>query len=440
MRDAPTSSATFDPGVALACLKETHIASELVRWVVVVLVLGIFPRSAPAEDFQRVPLQSKISQVQPFTGIVLWSDNDKVAQAPIQLEYAYLTYNKIATKPNEYDWSALEELLEAAAARHHQMIIRWHDTYVGHPTGVPAFITQQPGYKLTKGKSEGKPTEFPDWSHASLKRFAMEFFSRFAQKYDRDPRIAYVQVGFGLWSEYHIYDGPMILGKTFPSHDFQTLFLKHLAESFRQTQWMISVDAAGDWAPLAGNQDLLRLSFGVFDDSFNHAKHHQENEPNWLTLQKDRWKRAATGGEFSFFEQRDQARALSPQGPHGKSFETHAGDFHISFMIGDDQPRFQNMDRIRSAGMACGYRFRIQQFEASAKSSRVIVANTGIAPIYYDTYPTVNGVRSGLSLKGLLPNERAFFEIAAGGLSPQLTIDCSRLVQGQKISYEADLE
>ena len=28
----------------------------------------------------------------------------------------------------------------------------------------------------------------------------------FAARYDDDPRIAFLQVGFGLWGEYHIYD------------------------------------------------------------------------------------------------------------------------------------------------------------------------------------------------------------------------------------------
>ena len=45
-----------------------------------------------------------------------------------------------------------------------------------------------------------------------------------AEKYKNDPRLAFIQTGFGLWSEYHIYDGPFELGKTFPSKDFQDSF------------------------------------------------------------------------------------------------------------------------------------------------------------------------------------------------------------------------
>ncbi len=392
-----------------------------------------------AEEFRRVPLQSKVDEVQPLTGIVLWSDNHAANHAPIQLEFVCLSYKQIVSAQGEYDWSPLENVLEGVADRRHQLVLRWYDTYVGKPTGVPESITKLPGYQVTRGTSEGKPTEFPDWSQPELRRFILEFFDRYSEKYDQDPRIAYLQVGFGLWSEYHLYDGPMKMGVTFPSLEFQTEFVQHLHKTLRQTRWMISVDAAGDWGPFSGNVDLLALPFGVFDDSFNHAAHAKQNEPNWNTLRRDRWKVAPTGGEFSFFSNKDQSQALAPSGPHGTSFENQAADFHISFILGDAQPRFQKAARIRSAGMGCGYRFRVTRFEASGQAARVEIENVGIAPIYYDAFPAIDGVRSQKSLKGLLPQQRAVFDVAAGGSAPQLTIQCDRLVAGQAIGFDADL-
>jgi hypothetical protein len=52
----------------------------------------------------------------------------------------------------------------------------------------------------------------------------------------------------------------------------------------------------------------------------------------------------------------------------------------------------------------------------------------------------VNGVRARESLKGLLPREERTISISAGGSSPRLTIACDRLVPGQSIEFEADLE
>lgn len=69
----------------------------------------------------------------------------------------------------------------------------------------------------------------------------------------------------------------------------------------------------------------------------------------------------------------------------------------------------------------------------------VTIRNDGVAPIYYDAYPTVNGVRGSDSLRGLLPGTSVTASIAAGGSDPVLTIECDRLVPGQEIQFEADL-
>lgn len=300
-----------------------------------------------------------------MTGIVLWNTNEAIASTPIQLEYSYFTYAKVVAEKGEYNWSSLDRLLDQVAGRGHQAIIRFHDTYVGAKTGVPKYITELAGYETTKAKSEGKDTEFPDWSHPELRRFAMEFFDRFSERYDRDPRIAFVQVGFGLWSEYHIYDGPMTLGKTFPSKEFQAEFMTHLSKTLVQTPWMISVDAADDSrTPFAGNANLLKIPFGLFDDSINHKAHGKEN----------------------------------------------------------------------------GYRFRINAFESGDKRSRVEIENVGVAPIYYDAFVAVNGVRSPDSLKGFLPGVKKTLTIESGDAQPKLSIECDRLVKGQRIEFEADLK
>jgi hypothetical protein len=392
------------------------------------------------ERFVAVPLQSRITHVQPMTGIVLWATSEHNRTKAIQLEYSYMKYGDVVRDRSRHDWSVMDRLLDQVAARGHQAIVRFYFVYPGNPTTVPGYIKALPDYHETRGRSEGKPTGFADWTHPELKRFTLEFYEKLAARYDDDPRLAFVETGFGLWAEYHIYDGPMMLGKTFPDKAFQAEFARHLGQVFRKTPWMISVDAADtSRAPFAADRNLLGIPFGVFDDSFLCQQHARENEPNWNVLGRDRWKRAPAGGEISYYTSRDQKEALAPKGPHGIPFEKAAGDFHITFMIGDGQPRHQPMDRIRAAGLACGYKFGILAFEASPSRSRITVTNRGVAPIYHDAYLAVNGVRAERSLRGLLPGESRTDEIASGGASPQLTIACNRLVPGQAIEFEADL-
>lgn len=417
----------------------TSLASMKCISSIAALLLALLVSSSLATEMQPIALSARVTRPQPMTGIVLWSTNEKVESAPIQLEYSYLTYDRVVRDKGRYDWSQVEKLLDEAAARKHQVILRWHDTYVGKPTGVPAYIKALPDYQETKATSENRPTSFPDWSHSELRQCVLDFFTEFARNYDRDPRIAFIEVGFGLWGEYHIYDGPMKLGHTFPTKEFQTKFVEHLGKEFQQTPWLISVDAAGDHTPFVGRSTLRAIPFGLFDDSFNHATHKRENEPNWNLLGRDRWKVAPCGGEFSFFERKDQTEALAPKGPHGISFEEQAAKFHISFMIGDSQPRYQSNERILKAGLACGYRFQVTAFESGDNRSSTTIRNNGIAPIYHDAYPSVNGVRSQESLKGLLPGKSRTFAIASGGIQPRLTIECDRLVPGQRIEFDAAL-
>jgi hypothetical protein len=392
------------------------------------------------EQFARVPLLSHINHVQPMTGIVLWASSEHNRTDAVQLEFSYMKYSDVVPRRGVYIWNVLDRLLEDVAGRGHQAVIRFYFVYPGRPTTVPAYIKALPGYRETRGTSEGKPTGFADWSHPELKRFALEFYTELARRYDNDPRLAFVETGFGLWAEYHIYDGPMMLGKTFPDKAFQGEFARRLASVFRKTPWMISVDAADSMrTPYAGDQRLLKIPFGVFDDSFLCRQHREVNEPNWDIMGRDRWKRAPAGGEFSYYTPDDQKQALAGNGPHGISFEKAAAGFHVTFMIGNDQPRYQSMDRIKAAGMACGYKFRILGFEASPTRTRVTITNTGVAPFYHDAYIAVDGTRAGRSLKGLLPGESRTDEIAAGGSAPKLSIACDRLVPGQSIEFEADL-
>jgi hypothetical protein len=402
-------------------------------------ILCVLASLALQDDGLRpAPLRGRVTRVQPMTGIVLWSDSEHVRTDAIQLEFAYMKYGDIVARAGEYDWAAVERVLGAAAGRGHQAILRFYDTYVGKKTTVPAYIKALPDYRETSAPSEKKPTGFPDWSHPELKRFILEFYGRFAEKYDADPRLCFVETGFGLWSEYHIYDGPLELGKTFPDKDFQEKFLKHLGAAFRRTPWMISIDAAAEWAPLAARRDLLELGFGTFDDSFLCRQHAKENAPNWAFFGPDRHLRAPAGGEFSYYNARDQKDALAAGGPHGVAFEAAAREFHITFMIGNDQPLHRSLERIREAGLACGYRFRIQDYRTGAGRSSLIVLNAGVAPLYHDAFVAVNGTRAAASLKGLRPGERRTFDVPAAGGA--VTIESDRLVPGQRIEFDADLD
>lgn len=390
--------------------------------------------------WKHIPLQATSTKVQPMTGIVLWIDGGKNNEVDaIQLEFRYLRYADVVQQEGVWNWGKVDAALTEAASRSHQAILRFYDVYPNEPSGVPDYILARPDFRDTTANSEGNPTQFPDWGNAVFQDFVLEFYKRFANRYDKDPRLAFLQVGFGLWAEYHIYDGPMILGRTFPDRAYQERFLKHLDSLCENLPWGISIDAASDWGPFQNKPALLQLGFGNFDDSFLNADMGNYNRDSWIFLGSNRWKTQYAGGEFSYYNANDQENALSPNGPNGLSFAKAAADYHITFMTGADQPQYQTWATIKAASRNTGYHFRITRLLASPDSTMAWITNTGVAPLYRHAWVSANGVRSHTSLKGLLPGDTLMFAIASGGTSPQIRMECDHLVAGQQIEFDASL-
>lgn len=400
-------------------------------------------------------LQSNIEQVQPMTGIVFW-DNHDVWKSPekaemvnaTSLEFSYVSINEIVSEKGVYDWTYIDSKLTAIAEREHQAIFRLYYAYPGRATTVPDYIKNLPDYTEKIGESEGLITSFPDWSNAELKAFTREFHTQFSERYDNDNRLAFLQVGFGLWGEYHIYDGPNILGQTFPSKPYQRLFLEHLKTTYKYLPWSVSIDSSAlntINTPFDSN-NLINIPFGLFDDSFMHEQHSDYNESAWDSFNyNERFKIVPFGGEFSYEEVTNQPNVLKPNvGAYGVSYEEFATKFHITYIIGNDSYTTglnteQPISRIKEASIASGYQFTVTAFSANSTHTKVTIKSTGIAPIYYDAFVTVNGVRSTTSLKGLLPDESQELTLETSAESPILTIESDYILATQTIGFIADL-
>ncbi len=334
------------------------------------------PVAPPWRDVALTPSTSHV--VRPWTGVVLWHDSEHAATDAIAMEYSYVGYGDCVTDDGRWDWTTVQRRLSDAAGRGHQSVLRFFFVYPGKPASVPRHLRTS-DYQPIWAKSEGERTEFVDWNHEPLRSWVLDFHREFAGRFDSDSRLAAVQVGFGLWGEYHIYDGPQRLGETFPDKSYQSRFLQTLDRAYHHTPWMISIDAADDeLSPLADDRSLLQLKFGLFDDSFLSKQHSRWNEPNWRTLTStgpDRYR----GGELSYYTGRDQKMALSPTGPHGESLRDAAERFAISFMIGNDQPRYQTMRRIKDASLSLGYRLALTARRTNGAATRLTIKNIGIA-------------------------------------------------------------
>lgn len=417
------------------------------------------------EGFEKVPLQSQITSVQPMTGIVLWPAQAKSRNSTygnsISLEFSYCLPSDVVTGKADgkiqYDWSSFEALLDDIASRGHQAIVRFRYEYpnamtngVKGGTAVPDYIKSLPDYNETFSADAGGDgaTYYADWSNSELQWFTKQFYTDFAAKYDQDIRIAFVQVGFGHWSEYHIYGTGLRAGINFPSHNYQAEFLTHVNSVFQHTPWNISIDAADKtYTPIVKTESLMNLNFGLFDDSFMHSKHEIAqgggyNEKCWIAIGTDRWQKAPAGGEISYYTSNDQKNFLNPEGMYGFTWEQAASKYHITYILGNNAPGsiHGTPERFKEAGIASGYSFRIDDFRIKGDSSAVKITNSGIAPIYRNAFIAVNGVRSGYNLTQLLPDSSVWTKIPSGGKNPVLSIECDHLLPGKKIEFEANIQ
>ena len=295
----------------------------------------------PADEgqFISVPMHRSADGVQPGTGIVFWTD---LARALLQtygdaisLEFSYCLPSDVVMDKTDgnlqYNWDSFDALLDDVASRGHQAVIRFRYEYpAGHDgssdgkTAVPDYIKAMPDYHETYAADPGGdgPTYYADWSNDELKWFTTQFYDDFAARYRSDPRIAFLEIGFGHWSEYHIYGTELQPGVNFPDKAYQTQFLKHI-DATLGIPWLISIDAADDeYSPITESAELQKLAFGLFDDSFMHKEHEigsgdGYNEECWNAIGRDRWQSAPDGGEISYYDADDQKNFLAIAGMYG---------------------------------------------------------------------------------------------------------------------------
>ena len=408
------------------------------------------------QSWQKVDLQRNITHPQPMTGVVLWPYKAKKVNALygdcIQLEFEYFEPREMVKGLREdgsiiYDWSIFEKTLTEVAGRGHQLIARFFYEYPATPpdiaeTVVPQFIKDLPDYEESYSTASG--TYYADWSNQALQDFTMDFYRTFIETFGKDIRLAFLQIGFGHWAEYHIYPTKVEYGKNIPSLEFQTEFLLMVDELCGDLPWMVSKNAA-DNSPIPTDQNLLAMDFGLFEDSFM-GEYFLNGGYNkaWNNLSKGmtRWHIGVYGGEIGPGSE-ERYNFLNPEGMFGHQFEDVAAKYHISYAISNqvvDNPH-GTPERVKKASMSIGYRFVVKDCLSDGISTRILVYNDGIAPLYRDAYFAIGDVRSQSTLRGLLPGEEIWIEIDAPASKngDNIKIVSDFILPQQEIEFEAKL-
>ena len=414
----------------------------------------------------RVDLHTSITHAQPMAGLVLFADNAKAHPEynnAISLEFSYILPCRCVTgkagEEIQYNWSYVDSILNDIASRNHQAVLRIRyelpgsrevDPNVPGATAVPQYIKDMEDYNESFYDNEDGDTYYADWENDELRWFTKQFIMDFANRYNFDERIAFMELGFGHWAEYHIYGTALIMGYNFPSYEYQKDFLK-LVSQVLEIPWLISIDAAdNNYSPIVESQELMNLPFGLFDDSFMHRNHEVAdageeawNEHCWMDLgYGTRWWNAPMGGEISYYTMYDQRNFLNPNGMYGHTWKEQAEKYHISFMFANNamQGNYGTPNDYLNGSIQAGYHFKVLDVKTDRDSTVILVTNTGVAPIYRETLFSIGNIAASASLQTLLPGDTTIVMLYASLLKGKpLKLYSQYILNDQEIPFEANI-
>ena len=326
----------------------------------------------------------------PMKGLITnpnWHSLPYNQDIPSSLEFYYIKVNEVLVADPDvvgieqaFDWSALENDLQGSASRMKHGIPRFYLHYPGSETGIPQYLLDN-GVEIQNYGG-------PDYSDPLLLDAIQLFIEQFAENYDGDQRIAFLQCGvLGKWGEWN--------------GDFLTDEVKDTV-----AEWF--VDAfAGTKLQFRYPKNSLVDGVGYHDDSF--AYYTLDGEANggvtkswffWPAAisngRTDFWKTGVMGGET---RPELQDEVFSPDYESGtenkQDFDLCVETTHATYMLNSrafktngDGYFGQTLAKARTSSARMGYNYYVSRVEAVESTStavdiRVEVTQIGVAPFYY---------------------------------------------------------
>ncbi|MEQ8821127.1 MAG: DUF4832 domain-containing protein [Sumerlaeia bacterium] len=316
---------------------------------------------------------------------------------PHSLEYSYVGLAEAMIAPGNYAFeTAIDPLLEDAASRGHQMVLRVFIDYPDETLSLPQFFIDE-GITLTPYSDHGGGMS-PDYDFPALVEALEDFIAALGARYDGDPRLGYFQVGLlGHWGEWHTYPNYSL----FPSLATQNRILAAFDAAFDETHILVSQDSMGQ-DPVA---NLAATAVGFHDDAFTEGT---LGPDDWMFVPRlnafgfdERWKTIPMGGEV-LPDLQDDILADPPTAP--QDYLACVGATHATWLLnqypfdlspGDAARR----ERAIALSRALGYELTVTeaaaQLTTGALTIGVRIENTGVAPFPYDWTVTVRLLDSG---------------------------------------------
>lgn len=353
----------------------------------------------------------------PLRGLVPYVSASGKDQFPHSMEFCYFPLKDLMKGPDEFDWEPIEKTLDEVGGRGNQLIFRVYCEYPGREPALPAFLTDG-GVRIIRwtNSQDGRISHTPEYENRLLRDALAAFIKALGDRYDGDPRVAFVTAGLlGSWGEWHNYPREDL----WASKQVQREVMESYESAFTRTMVLLRYPAGTNKARYAGNDER---PFGYHDDSFCWATIDTGMdgdswyfEPSLAAAgASEKWMSFPIGGEIrpelwkqSFTDSRhprDQGFVTCVESLHA-SWLMDSGLFNAGVPLDDQRRKTALKETAR-----LGYEYYVSSAQWSDGVIRLTVENRGVAPFYYD-WPVeieVDGnVRAtNWSLRGLLPGDQ----------------------------------
>jgi len=326
------------------------------------------------------------------------------------MEWDYTRLSEVMTGPTQFDWTAFESKLAAAASRGHQFIARFYLEWPGRKTGVPQYLIDAGLMMRSWTNTNTQPfppalDHTPDYEDPRLRAALTNFIHALGARYDGDPRLGFLGLGLlGTWGEWHNHPN----SHWFASKAVQREVLDAYETAFRRTR-LVARYPAGPRHPR--HADNSGRALGYHDDSFAWATVHtgrQGDEWFFESLLRQagantKWRSQPIGGEVRpevwdcLFDEPSCA-------PAGQEFARCVAAVHASWLCNEGVFRGKlngaARERALAAARLLGYELSVREVRLSPEPGsaawrvQLSVTNLGVAPFYYD-WPVQLGALDG---------------------------------------------
>ncbi|MFD0670964.1 S-layer homology domain-containing protein [Cohnella sp. GCM10027633] len=221
-----------------------------------------FPSPAVDSNLTRHDLTPALSPLDnPLKGFAPFYPWETETSFPHSLEWVYVPLNAVMSGPDTYTFDAgLEPQLNAIAARGNQAAMRVYLEYPDKPNAIPQFIRDN----VTIRNNPSWNQDEPDYDDPDMIAYLTNFIAAFGDRYDGDPRIAYIHMGLvGLWGEWHTWPYDDDTADGLPNYMPSDATINTIFAAYDNAFDATKLEVRYPKLPDAGDYDI-----GYHDDSF----------------------------------------------------------------------------------------------------------------------------------------------------------------------------